>query len=46
MKENKIIRGYETVTPEKAKKWLGTSLGNRPINSKKVALFIPPQRGG
>ena len=36
----KITRGYETVTPEKAQKWLGTSLGNRPINSKKVMLFM------
>ena len=45
-KETKITRGYETVTPEKAQKWLDTSIGNRPINKNKVALFMQYMKEG
>lgn len=46
MNAKPIIRTYETVTPERAQKWLDTSIGNRPINSKKVALFMQYMKAG
>lgn len=41
-----ITRSYEMVTPEKARKWLDTSIGNRPIKSGKVALFVQYMKAG
>lgn len=44
--QNEITRGYEIVTPERAEEWLGTSIGNRPINARKVALFAQYMNDG
>lgn len=41
-----ITRKYEVVTPEVAKKWLATSVGNRPISANRVALFAQAMAAG
>lgn len=44
--EATITSSYEMVTPEKARQWLDTSVGNRPISAKKVNLFATSMARG
>lgn len=46
MKPTQITRGYITITPTTAQEMLDTSIGNRPINSKKVAQYMQDMASG
>jgi len=44
--KKEVTSGYETITPQKAREYLGTSIGNRPIKAAKVQLFAQYMKAG